>query len=81
MMLKVDFNSIKNVGKRPQGLLITCVTNWLIKPFTMFGIAWLFFYVIFKALIPAELAQDYLAGAVLLGATPCKSGQQYKTIF
>ena len=71
MMLKVDFKSIKNVGRRPKGLVITCVTNWLIKPFTMFGIAWLFFYVIFKALIPAELAQDYLAGAVLLGAAPC----------
>lgn len=71
MMLKVDFQSVKNVGKRPKGILITCVTNWLIKPFTMFGIAWLFFYVIFKALIPAELAHEYLAGAVLLGAAPC----------
>ena len=71
MMLKVDFQSVKNVGKRPKGVLITCVTNWLIKPFTMFGIAWLFFYVIFKALIPAELAHEYLAGAVLLGAAPC----------
>ena len=71
MMLKVDFQSVKNVGKRPQGILITCVTNWLIKPFTMFGIAWLFFYVIFKSLIPSELAHEYLAGAVLLGAAPC----------
>lgn len=71
MMLKVDFQSIKNVGKNPKGLFVTWVTNWLIKPFTMFGIAWLFFYVIFKALIPAELAKDYLAGAVLLGAAPC----------
>lgn len=43
MMLKVDFQSVKNVGKRPKGVLITCITNWLIKPFTMFGIAWLFF--------------------------------------
>lgn len=71
MMLKVDFQSVKNVGKRPKGIMITCVTNWLIKPFTMFGIAWLFFYVIFKALIPTELAHEYLAGAVLLGAAPC----------
>ncbi|WP_042371924.1 ACR3 family arsenite efflux transporter [Bacteroides neonati] len=71
MMLKVDFQSVKNVGKRPRGIIVTCVTNWLIKPFTMFGIAWLFFYVIFKALIPAELAHEYLAGAVLLGAAPC----------
>lgn len=71
MMLKVDFQSIKNVGKNPKGLFVTWVTNWLIKPFTMFGIAWLFFFVVFKALIPAELAHDYLAGAVLLGAAPC----------
>lgn len=71
MMLKVDFQSIRNVGKNPKGLFVTWITNWLIKPFTMFGIAWLFFFVIFKSLIPAELAQDYLAGATLLGAAPC----------
>ncbi|MCM1036316.1 MAG: ACR3 family arsenite efflux transporter [Bacteroides sp.] len=71
MMLKVDFKSVRNVGKRPKGLFITCVTNWLIKPFTMFGIAWLFFFVIFKSLIPTGLADQYLAGAVLLGAAPC----------
>lgn len=71
MMLKVDFQSIKNVGKNPKGLFVTWVTNWLIKPFTMFGISWLFFYVVFKALIPADLARDYLAGAILLGAAPC----------
>ncbi len=71
MMLKVDFKSVKDVGKRLKGIIITCITNWLIKPFTMFGIAWLFFYVIFKALIPAGLAEEYLAGAVLLGAAPC----------
>ncbi len=71
MMLKVDFASIKNVGKNPKGLYVTWVTNWLIKPFTMFGIAWFFFYVVFKPLIPTELAKDYLAGAVLLGAAPC----------
>ncbi|GAA0122164.1 MULTISPECIES: ACR3 family arsenite efflux transporter [Clostridium] len=71
MMMKVDFQSIKNVGKNPKGLFITWITNWLIKPFTMFGIASLFFYVIFKGLIPANLAKDYLAGAVLLGAAPC----------
>ena len=71
MMLKVDFQSIRDVGKNPKGLFVTWVTNWLIKPFTMFGIAWFFFYVVFKALIPAELARDYLAGAILLGAAPC----------
>jgi len=71
MMMKVDFKSVKDVGKNPKGLFVTWITNWLIKPFTMFGIAWLFFYVIFKNLIPADLARDYLAGAVLLGAAPC----------
>ena len=68
MMMKVDFKSVTHVGENPQGLFITWITNWLIKPFTMFGIAWLFFYVIFKAFIPPDLAKDYLAGAVLLGA-------------
>lgn len=71
MMLKVDFQSIKDVGKNPKGLYVTWVTNWLIKPFTMFFIAWLFFFVVFKALIPENLARDYLAGAILLGAAPC----------
>ena len=71
MMLKVDFQSVKNVGKRPKGIIVTCVTNWLIKPFSMFAIAYLFFYVVFKAFIPAGLAEEYLAGAALLGAAPC----------
>jgi len=71
MMMKVDFASIKDVGKNPTGLFLTWTVNWLIKPFTMFGIAAFFFYVVFKALIPPDLARDYLAGAVLLGAAPC----------
>jgi ACR3 family arsenite transporter len=71
MMMKVDFKSVKHVGENPQGLYLTWIVNWLIKPFTMFGIAWVFFYVIFRNLIPADLAKDYLAGAVLLGAAPC----------
>lgn len=71
MMMKVDFQSIKNVGKNPKGLFVTWITNWLIKPFTMYGIASLFFFVIFKALITPDLATEYLAGAVLLGAAPC----------
>lgn len=71
MMIKVDFQSVKNVGKKPKGLLATWVTNWLIKPFTMYGIASLFFFVIFKAFITPDLATEYLAGAVLLGAAPC----------
>jgi arsenite transporter len=71
MMMKVDFASIRNVGKNPQGLYVTWVVNWLIKPFTMYLIAWFFFYVVFKAMIPAALAKDYLAGTILLGAAPC----------
>lgn len=71
MMLKVDFKSVKYVGKNPKGLILTWVVNWLIKPFTMFAIAAFFFYIVFSALIPPELARDYLIGAVLLGAAPC----------
>jgi ACR3 family arsenite transporter len=71
MMMKVDFKSVRDVGRNPKGLFVTWVSNWLIKPFTMFGIAWFFFYVAFKSLISADLAKDYLAGAVLLGAAPC----------
>lgn len=71
MMMKVDFKSVKFVGKNPKGLFVTWITNWLIKPFTMFGIAYFFFFVVFKAFIPADLAKDYLAGAILLGAAPC----------
>lgn len=71
MMLKVDFASIRGVGQNPKGLIVTWVTNWLIKPFTMYAIAIFFFYVVYKAFIPRELARQYLAGAVLLGAAPC----------
>lgn len=70
MMLKIDFTSIRNVGKNPKGLFITWVANWIIKPFTMFGLASLFFLVIYKNLMP-EVGREYLAGAVLLGAAPC----------
>lgn len=71
MMLKIDFKSIVSSTKKPKGLTITCVTNWMIKPFTMYAIAYLFLFVVFKQFIPADLAQEYLAGAVLLGAAPC----------
>lgn len=71
MMMKVDFQSIKNVGKNPKGLFVTWITNWLIKPFTMYGIAAFFFFVRFKGFITPDLATEYLAGAVLLGAAPC----------
>jgi arsenite transporter len=71
MMLKIDFSSIVEATKKPKGLTITCVTNWLIKPFTMYLIAAFFFNVVYKSFIPADLASEYLAGAVLLGAAPC----------
>ncbi|MBQ2623996.1 MAG: ACR3 family arsenite efflux transporter [Kiritimatiellae bacterium] len=71
MMLKVDFASIRNVGRKPRGLFVTWGVNWLVKPFTMFAVAWFFFRIAFRAWIPDDLAGDYLAGAVLLGAAPC----------
>jgi arsenite transporter len=71
MMMKVDFQSIKNVGKNPRGLYVTWAANWLIKPFTMFAIVSFFLYVVFKNFITPDLAKQYLAGAVLLGAAPC----------
>ncbi len=71
MMVQVDFSSIVRVGTQPKGLTITLVVNWLIKPFTMFFFAWLFFKVIFAPWIEGELATQYLAGAILLGAAPC----------
>lgn len=71
MMMKVDFKSIKNVGKNPKGLYVTWITNWVIKPFTMYAIASFFLFVVFKNFITPDLATQYLAGAVLLGAAPC----------
>ena len=71
MMMKVDFQSVKQIGKNPKGLLVTWVANWLIKPFTMYAIAYLFLFVVFKAFISPGLATEYLAGAVLLGVAPC----------
>lgn len=71
MMLQVDFSSIKNVGKRPRGLLLTLVVNWLIKPFTMAFFAWIFFTKLYGAFINPELAGEYIAGAIILGAAPC----------
>ncbi|MDC7235903.1 MAG: ACR3 family arsenite efflux transporter [Spirochaetales bacterium] len=71
MMLKVDFKSIVNAGKKPKGLVVTLVINWLIKPFTMYLIAAFFLKVVFRAFIPDALASEYIAGAVLLGAAPC----------
>lgn len=71
MMLKIDFTAIKNATKQKKGLMVTCGTNWLIKPFTMYLISYFFLIIVFKSYIPQDLAKEYLAGAVLLGAAPC----------
>lgn len=71
MMMKVDFKSVKQVGKNPKGLFVTWIVNWLIKPFTMYAISSFFLFTVFKTLITPDLATEYLAGAVLLGAAPC----------
>ncbi|MCE7791664.1 ACR3 family arsenite efflux transporter [Salipaludibacillus sp. CUR1] len=71
MMAQIDFSSIVNAGRKPKGLAVTLVVNWLIKPFTMFFFAWVFFRFVFSPFIPEALATEYIAGAVLLGAAPC----------
>ena len=71
MMLKVDFTSIKQVGVRPRGLLVTLFVNWLVKPFSMAFIAWLFFRQLFFSIIGPELADQYIAGTIILAAAPC----------
>jgi ACR3 family arsenite transporter len=71
MMLKIDFKSIVEATKKPRGLTVTCVTNWLIKPFTMYLISAFFLKIAFRSFIGPDLANEYLAGAVLLGAAPC----------
>ena len=71
MMLQIDFTSIKQVGKKPRGVVWTVVINWLIKPFTMAFFAWIFFTKIYAAWIDPALAGEYIAGAILLGAAPC----------
>jgi hypothetical protein len=71
MMVQIDFGAIAGVGREPKGLLVTTGINWLVKPFTMFAIAYLFLMVLFSAWIPEDLGRQYLAGAILLGAAPC----------
>ena len=71
MMLQIDFSSIRNVGKRPKGILLTLVVNWMIKPFTMAFFAWVFFSKLYTAYIIPDQAGEYIAGAILLGAAPC----------
>jgi len=71
MMLQIDFTSLKKIGKKPKGIVLTVIINWLIKPFTMAFFAWLFFSNLYSAFISPELAGEYIAGAILLGAAPC----------
>jgi ACR3 family arsenite transporter len=71
MMMKVDFASIRHVGTRPTGLVITLFVNWVVKPFSMAFFAWLFFRVVFAAWITPGEADQYIAGTVILAAAPC----------
>jgi len=71
MMLQVDFTSIRQIGKKPKGVVWTVIINWLIKPFTMAFFAWVFFSKLYAAWIDPALAGEYIAGAILLGAAPC----------
>ena len=71
MMMKVDFASIRNVGKRPRGLIVTLFVNWLVKPFSMALFAWLFFRYLFSSWIGPADADQYIAGTIILAAAPC----------
>lgn len=71
MMTQIDFSSLKNLGKKPKGLCITLVINWLVKPFTMAALGVLFFKYIYSGFVDAEMAKEYIAGMILLGVAPC----------
>ena len=71
MMIQVDFSAIKDVGKKPKGLVLTVVINWLIKPFTMAALGWLFFNGLFADWVDPQSANEYIAGMILLGVAPC----------
>jgi ACR3 family arsenite transporter len=71
MMLRIDFASIRGVGKRPTGLIVTLVVNWLVKPFSMAFLGWVFFKHLFLPLIGPQLASEYVAGVIILAAAPC----------
>ncbi|TDR20678.1 ACR3 family arsenite efflux transporter [Marinicella litoralis] len=71
MMVQVDFTAVKDSGKNPKGLILTLVINWLIKPFTMAGLGYLFFKVFFAAWVDPQTANEYIAGMILLGVAPC----------
>jgi len=71
MMIQVDFSSVKDVGKKPKGLALTLIVNWVIKPFSMAALGWLFFHHIFVDWVNPETANEYIAGMILLGVAPC----------
>ena len=71
MMVQIDFAAIKDVGEKPRGLVLTLVVNWLIKPFTMAALGWLFFRVLFADFVDPQSATEYIAGMILLGVAPC----------
>ncbi len=71
MMIEIDFSSLKEVGNKPQGIILTCFINWLVKPFTMTLVAWLFFRVFYVDLVDPQTANEYIAGMILLGVAPC----------
>ena len=71
MMIQIDWSAVKDVGKRPQGLLLTLVVNWLIKPFTMAALGVLFFKYLFAPWVDPQSASEYIAGMILLGVAPC----------
>jgi len=71
MMVQIDFSSLRDVGKRPKGLALTLIINWLVKPFTMAALGWLFFRVIFVGWVDENVAGEYIAGMILLGVAPC----------
>lgn len=71
MMLQIDFGSLKEIGKSPKGIVWTVIINWAVKPFTMAFFAWMFFDQLYSAWLSPELADQYIAGAILLGAAPC----------
>jgi ACR3 family arsenite transporter len=71
MMMKVDFSAVKNVGRRPAGLFVTLLVNWIVKPFSMALLAWIFFRIVFAAFITPAEADQYIAGCIILAAAPC----------
>ena len=71
MMIQIDWHAVKQVGRKPQGLLLTLVVNWLIKPFTMAALSVLFFRYVFADWVDPQMASEYIAGMILLGVAPC----------